>query len=277
MNRRALWSITRKDMFGIQANIQVWLPMIIVPSILGVIIPGLLMWLLSRFGLNAINGVDRLLAMLEAIPSPTLRELLATLPSDGARLAYIMANYMLAPLFLLIPLMVSSVVSADSFAGEKERGTLESLLFSPVDLPTIFAAKTLAALLPSLMISYATFALAAITLNATGYSLLGRLFFPRINWLPLMLLVIPTLSLAVILLNVFISARVATFQAAYQLAGVVVLPAIALVVAQVTGILFLDVTLITALGLVLAVLDVFLLRQLARHLDRQILFESQVR
>ena len=40
-------------------------------------------------------------------------------------------GYLLAPLFLIVPLMVSAVLAADAFAGEKERRTLESLLHLP--------------------------------------------------------------------------------------------------------------------------------------------------
>ena len=40
-------------------------------------------------------------------------------------------GYLLAPLFLIVPLMVSAVLAADAFAGEKERKTLESLLHLP--------------------------------------------------------------------------------------------------------------------------------------------------
>ena len=41
-------------------------------------------------------------------------------------------GYLLAPLFLIVPLMVSAVLAADAFAGEKERRTMESLLHLPV-------------------------------------------------------------------------------------------------------------------------------------------------
>ena len=40
-------------------------------------------------------------------------------------------GYLLAPLFLIVPLMVSAVLAADAFAGEKERRTLEALLHLP--------------------------------------------------------------------------------------------------------------------------------------------------
>ena len=41
---------------------------------------------------------------------------------------YIMALYFFAPFFLIIPQMASSVIVSDSFAGEKERKTIEAPL-----------------------------------------------------------------------------------------------------------------------------------------------------
>ena len=52
------------------------------------------------------------------------------LPKDE-QLIVLVNGYLLAPLFLIVPLMVSAVLAADAFAGEKERKTLESLLHLP--------------------------------------------------------------------------------------------------------------------------------------------------
>ena len=41
-------------------------------------------------------------------------------------------GFLLAPLFLIVPLMVSAVMAADAFAGEKERRTMETLLHLPI-------------------------------------------------------------------------------------------------------------------------------------------------
>lgn len=274
--RRAVWAIARKDMLAIGANIQVWLPMLILPIMFGVLIPGGLLWALSKFGAGS-SQLGEITQVLDQLPQSYLSEKLASFDSTEQQVAYFALNYLLAPLFLLIPLMAASVVSADSFAGEKERGTLEGLLFSPADVLTIFIGKVLAALLPAVMLSLATFALTGIVANVVGWPLMGHLFFPNANWIPLMLLVIPALSLAGILVNVFVSARVATFQAAYQVGGLVVLPIIALVVGQVTGVLLLDFGIVLAIGLLLAVIDGLLLLLLRRQLDRTQLFESQVR
>ena len=62
-------------------------------------------------------------------------------------------GYLLSPLLLVIPLMVSAVLAADAFAGEKERRTLEGLLLLPIADRDLFLAKVLSAYLPALVIT----------------------------------------------------------------------------------------------------------------------------
>ena len=50
---------------------------------------------------------------------------------EREQLVVLVNGYLLAPLFLIVPLMVSAVLAADAFAGEKERKTLEALLHLP--------------------------------------------------------------------------------------------------------------------------------------------------
>ncbi len=76
-------------------------------------------------------------------------------------------------------------------------------------------------------------------------------------YLPLMLLVIPMISLLAILLNVLISARVATFQAAYQMGGLVVLPVVGLIIGQAMGAL-LDAVVMLIAGVALAAVNTLL-------------------
>src|SRR5690625_1552354 len=274
--RVAMWAIARKDMLGIGANIQVWLPMLILPLVFGMLLPGGPLWALGKFGAGS-SQLAEIAAIFDKLPESALTQKLLSFESLEQQIAYFALNYIMAPLFLLIPLMAASVISADSFAGEKERGTLEGLLFSPADVLTIFLGKVLAAFIPAMGMSLLTFGLTTLVANGVGWPLMGSVFFPPVSWLPLMLLVIPTLSLAAILLNVFVSARVASFQAAYQVGGIVVLPILALVFGQVSGVLLLETGVIVLIGCVLGVIDVVLLLALRGRLDRAGLFESQVR
>ncbi len=273
--RRAVLAIVRKDVRAIFANLQVWLPMLIVPVVLGILVPGGITWGILRFG-EGNSEMQDIIRLLDQLPAGNLLDSIARFDGIRQQAVFFMANYLLAPFFLLIPVMAASTISADSFAGEKERGTLESLLFSPISVDVLFIGKVLASFLPAIGLAWGTFLLTVITVNAIAWPWMGQVFFPTLNWLPLMLLVIPLLSLATIFLTVFVSARVRTFQAAYQLGGIVSLPVIGLVVGQLTGVLFLSMTVIILIAAALLVLNVILLFMLRGFLDRPALFESQV-
>jgi hypothetical protein len=88
-------------------------------------------------------------------------------------------------------------------------------------------------------------------------------------WLVLVLWVAPAaagLGLAAIVL---VSSRVMSFQEAYQLSGMIVLPVVALMLAQVAGLLYLSLPVLLLGGLVLWVIDVALLWYGARTFQRQ--------
>ena len=85
------------------------------------------------------------------------------------------------------------------------------------------------------------------------------------------------MSLGAILINVFISAKVKGFQEAYQLGGLVILPLLALVIGQITGLLLIDSLFLWCFGGVLVLLDLFLFKRVERYFNRQQLFTSQVR
>ena len=62
--------------------------------------------------------------------------------------------YFFAPFYLILPLMVASVIAADSFAGEKERKTLEALLYTPTTDGELFLAKMLSAWTPAVAVAW---------------------------------------------------------------------------------------------------------------------------
>ena len=276
MDKQAIWAIAQKDMRSVTANAQVWGPMIALPLIFMVVMPAVLLLVLANVDLSTSKELQDLTSMVEMAAGP-LREKLSTFSTMNQQIAFMVINYMLAPFFLMIPLMAGTSVAAQSFAGEKERGTLESLLFAPVDLMSLFVGKILGGLIPAVGLSYLSFLVYAILVNLLGWPLFGGLFFPQLHWAPLMLLLIPMISLGAVLFSVYVSSRVATFQAAYQMSGMVILPVVLLMVGQVTGILLLDLWVVTAIGLVLGLINLVLLKVMAGKLNRGSLFESQIR
>ncbi|GGO23608.1 ABC transporter permease subunit [Deinococcus humi] len=265
MNGRAVRAVIRKDLKMLRRSKPVLLPLILVPLMFYVLIPlavGLGGPALIQGG-SAVTGVTDLLAQV----SPALRaELSALTPAQQP--VVLLGLYLLAPIYLIVPIMVSSVIGADSFAGEKERRTFEALAYSPITDRELFLAKVAVAWVPAVLIALLGFVVYGVTLNAAAWPIMGQVFFPNATWVVLALWVAPGVAALALGATVLVSARVQTFQEAFQLGGVVVLPLILLVVGQVAGVVYLGVTLAAVLGLVVWLLALALLWFGARSFQR---------
>jgi ABC-2 type transport system permease protein len=276
MNKSIIWTIANKDMKAITTNSQIWLGMVLLPLILCVILP-LILILTAKWAPVDSNDTAKFVAtILKALPHGETKTKLESLPSMNHQIIYVMVNYMLGSLFLIIPCLNSMMVAANSFVGEKERRTLESLLFAPITVKELFVGKVLAAFLPAITISIVSFILFGIVVNIATAGMFDERIFPNANWLLLVLWLAPLVALFTILINVLISARVQSFQAAQQLGGTVILPIIALVVAQATGLLLISPLLLFFIGVALLAGNVFVLRKITKYNNRNTLFERQI-
>lgn len=197
---------------------------------------------------RAIAGKDlRVVVQSKAVMLPIILQLVLGL------------TYFLAPMYLIIPMMVSAVIAADSLAGERERKTIEALVYTPTTDFELFVAKLLAAWIPALVVGIGGFVLYAIACNASAWPTMGRIFFPNLMWVLLAFWVGPAAAGLGLGAMVLVSSRVASFQEANQMGGMVVLPIIFLVVAQGAGVMYFSVELVALLGLVLFAIDAGLL------------------
>lgn len=249
MNWRAVRAIVRKDLKVVsQSRAVVW-PMILVPVILLVIVPGAMGYAALHVDINDPQLAD-LTALLEQMP-PALLDEFAPLPSDSARLFVYVVVYAFAPLFLILPLMVANVIAADSFVGEKERKTLEALLYTPTTDRELYVAKLLAPWAAALATTAIGMLVYTLVVNLIGWPALGRVFFPNLTWVLLVLWVAPAAAGLGLGAMVLVSSRTSTFQEAYQLGSVVVLPVVAILIGQFAGVITFDRGFALALGLAL--------------------------
>jgi ABC-type Na+ efflux pump permease subunit len=254
MNWRAIFAIVWKDVKVLSRTKGVLLPLIIVPLFFTLLFPAIfasLPQLAEYVGIAApVEGIDELFRRFP----PGFRDALA--PYDPIqRMVVLMVVYYFAPMYLILPLMVSSVVAADSLAGEKERKTMEALLYTPTSDRELFIAKLLSAWLPAVAVAWAGFVVYSIVVNLAAWPTFGYIFFPTSMWWVLALWVAPAVAGVGLGFTVLISARVNTFQEAYQLGGLVVLPVVALMVSQGTGALYLGPFFVFQLGLVAWLID----------------------
>lgn len=246
MNRRGVRALIRRDLTVVRRSGPLMAPIYIMPIIMSVIVPGLIAIMPRLVGdLSADPDVARLLARLPA----SARQEMAAL-NDAQAMVTLLTVQLLAPLFLLLPFMVSNVIAADSFAGERERKTLESLLYTPLTDRELFLAKTTTAWIPSLVVTALSFLVTTIVVNAAAWPTMHRLFFPNLMWVVLVLWVAPAVAALGLGAMVLVSTRVRGVQESTQLSGLFVLPIIVLIVAQVRGVMMLGTGNVMIVGLV---------------------------
>lgn len=251
MNTRAMFAIVRKDLKVASQNRGMVIPTIIIILVIFVIAPWLaaLVPLLENiWGALGVN-IDELITRL---PTTLQQELAGYNINQTITIFYLV--YMLASVFLFVPIFASSLIAADSFAGEKERKTLEALLYTPTTDRELFIAKLLSGWLAAIAVALVGFVLYMFMVNAAAWPQIGRVFFPNTMWLVLIFWVVPALPGLVLGLMVLVSARAQGFQDAFQLGALVMLPMVLLLAGQWSGMLYFSVTFVFLLGLVIWVL-----------------------
>jgi len=270
MNWRSIWTIAKKDLKEVSQNKMAWGPGIVVPLVFAVFMP-LMFIILPQ--MVPVEDVQRELgdldAMLRAMP-PALQALFEGKSLEQMFVLY-MAGFMLAPLFLIMPLMFSTVIGSDSFVGERERKTMEALLYTPTSDMELFLGKVLAAVIPAIGLSWITYVVYIIVVNVTSYPLFGRIWFPLPTWWPLMLWMTPALAVLGISATVLISSRVRTFMEAYQMSASLVVLVLALVAGQVSGVLFLGIGTTLIIGTVIWLVDAVLIYISVKNFKRSAL------
>ena len=249
MNVRQL-AVMTKDIRGVTLNKQVFAVLLIVPLALTIVLPSIFV-LVTAFAPDAASDFQKILDMLPADNGAR---------SQQQRIFGLILNNIMPVFFLMIPIMASSVMAASSFVGEKEKHTLETLLYSPLSLKQMFQAKILAGFSVGMMVSYISFAAMMLVLELEVFLLTGKAILPSSSWLAIMLLIAPAISIIAIAVTVRSSAKAQTIEEAQQRAVFLVFPILALLIGPFTGIFLISAGLLWGVGAVLAALDVLLMR-----------------
>ena len=118
MNWRAVRAIVRKDLKVVFQNKGVSIPLIVVPLLIMGVMPTLAAFVPVLQDMPG-AGLSEIEPFLKAMPAGLQAELAGY--SESQTIIVLFLVYLLAPMYLVLPLMVASVIAADSFAREKER------------------------------------------------------------------------------------------------------------------------------------------------------------
>lgn len=258
-------AIIRKDIRSITANKRMFTALLVVPIVLTIFLPTVYILILHFAPEEELGDMTKLLELLP----------LSVQNGDSTQnLIGLMLNFILPVFFLMIPIMASSVMSATSFVGEREKRTLETLLYCPLSLKQIFRAKVAASFLLSMLVSGISFAAMLIVLETETYIITGSLLLPDIKWLLVLLLVAPAISLIAITLTVRVSAKAQSVEDAQQGAVFLLMPLILMIIGQFTGVLLISFWILLALGLICAALAALLLKKCMGKFQYETLLKS---
>ncbi len=269
MNWKHIFAIAHKDLREASANKAVWIPMLVVPLIFVIIMPLAMILIPRQFGAASLTNDPDMAQLLEML-GPQMGQTLAGMTAEQS-IIVIMLGYLFAPMFLIIPLMFSTTIACESFAGEKERKTIEALLYSPATDAELLFGKIMAGLVPAVLIAWLSFAGYILVLNVAAWPVFGRVWFPLPHWWPMIFWMTPALALLGVAITVLISKKVKTFMGAYQTSTSSVLLVLALIVGQAFGVFMLSVPLGLVLGLLIFIADAVLLYLAAKTFNRKAL------
>jgi ABC-2 type transport system permease protein len=169
---------------------------------------------------------------------------------------------------LAIPSVMPATVAAYSIAGERQQGTLEPVLSTPIRAEEFLIGKALAAFLPSVVIAYAVFGLYWTLIDVfadpaisaavlTKPAILGQIIFT------------PLLAALSIWASIAISARFSEPRVATQLSTLASLPLFAVTTIISLGGIHMTSTLAIRFGIALLVIDVLGYRVVAPMINRE--------
>ena len=242
--------ILRKELLELRRSPVLLLSMVSLPLTVVIVPVGLLAWLVHAAPEQALAFVTDIYGVHEG--------------GLKAGVASVLARNWL-PMFLVLPIFLPILLAAQSIGGERERRTLEPLLATQASTLSIILGKSIAALVPALVITWI-----AAALFCAGIDLvIGSFLLPDPAWLFGTLVLSPLLALFGNAMAVVVSSRVLDPRAAQNLAATTVLPLLGLLVVQLAGRIALGPRFYLLLALGVAAADVALVFAAVRLFDRE--------
>jgi ABC-type Na+ efflux pump permease subunit len=169
---------------------------------------------------------------------------------------------------LLIPAFVPSTLAAYSVVGEREQGTLEPVLITPIRREEFLVGKALAVAIPTLTISYVIFGIFLAVAKLFAHPGIDSAIFAGTHVL-VQLLFTPLLAGWSIWVGIAISARSSDIRAAQQLSIFASLPPLAIIALMQFKVITPSIGLALGLAAALLIVDGLGWRAVAAIFDRE--------
>jgi ABC-type Na+ efflux pump permease subunit len=254
-------AIIKKDFQSIVSNKRLFPVLLIVPLVFTVILPSIFIFAISF----APDELGEMQTLIDLLPQNKQEDTIVR------TVIMLIINYVLPMFFTMIPIMAASVTAASSFVGEKEKRTLETLLYCPLTLKKIFQAKVGASFLLSMTISLSSFLVMMVVVETEIILTTGSMLIPDISWLAVLLVVSPAVSLLAITLIVSGSAKAQTIEESQQRSVFLIIPILIMAIGQFSGVILINAWYLLGVGAILAVLAVVFMRKSEHKFTYEIL------
>lgn len=274
MRLEKAWLVFRKDWTEIKRNWQVILPIVFISLVFSVLLPLMVVAVPELTGLSQLPA-GNVESLIQFLPESIRLELVGM--SEGQILLHVMSLYFFAPFFLIIPIVGSGVIASDSFAGEKERRTVETLLATPISDSELLLGKILVSFIPAMLVTALSFGVYSAVVDYLSIVMFnGGLLLPNLNWVFLIFLLSPSVVLASIGLTVIISSRVKGFREAQQISALLLVPVLGIILAELSGALVFGSSVILLLIAGFAALDLVVFRLAVSQFQREKILSNLV-
>jgi ABC-2 type transport system permease protein len=165
-----------------------------------------------------------------------------------------------------MPLILPTIVAGYAVVGERDQGTLEPVLTTPMSREEFLLGKALAACVPTISVAYALYAVFILTVRLAGPPEAVRLISAPAELIALGVAA-PLLATFSIWVGLAISVRSTDVRAAQQLSALAVLPIVGLLVLFTFRIISPTVTVAITGAVLVGVLDLVAWRVVSRMFD----------
>lgn len=171
-------------------------------------------------------------------------------------------------LLLVVPAVIPPIIAAYSVIGERDQGTLEPFLTTPIRREELLLGKAAAAFMPSVAVAYAIYILFALIVRFAAAHVVSAavLHTPQVL---AQVLFTPLIAVWAIWVGIAMSVRARDVRVAQQLATLASLPALGIIALISFRVITPSVPLAVGLALALLALDVAAWRAVSRMFDRE--------
>jgi ABC-2 type transport system permease protein len=263
MSRRHIVNILLKEWRFLFTDINT----VLLVSLLPLLIVGqliLYIWLAMEFAGESVTNIqifqNALINLQRAIPA------VATFTIGEQFQVLLLSQFIFY--ILLIPVMISVNMATFSIVDEKLSGSLEALLATPVKTWELLLGKAFAGALPALGVTWICSGIFLLIVVAIGWGNLVEMVLTPV-WFISLFLFTPAVTILSFLLGVIGSSKAKDAKGAQSLIAIVIIPVLALIAIQITGIIWFTTISALVLGLCIALADLLVLRIAVKLFQRE--------